>query len=207
VHTAFACGAPQSIKNKLRDGRLETSHGRFHPPLKSLKLLSSLLSVSSQVIIFIVSYFCFCFCPKCSYVRFKTWPILKFLRCMSMSLRGVGAPGNPCTATIFWPIFHLHLPYSASSRLPLTTYLSCIKESHHNGSVPRNIYLSTEILIECDKMSIAFMDSQIQCLLMVDTNKVYLGYSDLPSVLNTSNILFHILILIILVPFLDQSRI
>jgi hypothetical protein len=44
-----------------------------------------------------------------------------------MSTSGVGALGDPCTATISWSIVRPNLLYSASSPLPLTKY--CILHS------------------------------------------------------------------------------
>jgi hypothetical protein len=46
----------------------------------------------------------------------------------SMSVGGVDAQGDPCTATIFWSIARRHMLYSASSPVPVTKYSNL-----HNG--------------------------------------------------------------------------
>jgi hypothetical protein len=63
-------------------------------------------------------------------------------------MSGVGAQGDPCTATIFWYIVRHHLIYSASSPVPLT---EC--SVLHNGInivawFHKNVYLSDECWIQ-----------------------------------------------------------
>jgi hypothetical protein len=67
---------------------------------------------------------------KCQTLKKVLEPLLRLLVVVqtistqdtSISIREVGAQGDPCIATIFWSVVHPHLLYSASSPIPLTKY-------------------------------------------------------------------------------------
>jgi hypothetical protein len=63
---------------------------------------------------------------------------------LNIIMNGVGAQGDPTLNLLCMPIVFI---------LPVVPYLlrsavSCLTESHHNRSVPWNVYLSDEILIQ-----------------------------------------------------------
>jgi hypothetical protein len=63
------------------------------------------------------------FCMKFWVEQFILSIITNMPDYVSSSMRGVGAQGDPCTATIIWSIVHLHVLYSASSSILLTEYI------------------------------------------------------------------------------------
>jgi hypothetical protein len=65
------------------------------------------------------------------------------LLCSSISMSGMGAQGDPCTATIFWSILSLLLLYSASSPVRPTKY-SILHNGISSQSLGSYVYLSDE---------------------------------------------------------------
>jgi hypothetical protein len=68
--------------------------------------------------------------------------------CISISMSGVAAQGNPCTVTIFWCIVRPHRLYSASSSVLLTKYSILHKNLTIAAWFHTKVYLSDEIWIQ-----------------------------------------------------------
>jgi hypothetical protein len=64
-------------------------------------------------------------------------------------MSGVGTQGDPCTATIFRPVMHPYLLYSASSTIPLTNVKYLTQRNLIIGAWSlKTVYLSDEICIQ-----------------------------------------------------------